>query len=69
MLTLLILDTDSSPGVGALLVVFSRNHNFIAQKLLEINENGRFTVGPENLTEVEQDEQLFQTARLINGGW
>ncbi|KAJ2964381.1 hypothetical protein NQZ79_g710 [Umbelopsis isabellina] len=61
-------DTDSSPGVGALLVVFSRNHNFIAQKLLEINENGRFTVGPENLTEAEQDEQLFQTARLINGG-
>ncbi|CAM0143185.1 hypothetical protein VKS41_008641 [Umbelopsis sp. WA50703] len=55
-------------GVGALLVVFSRNHNFIAQKLLEINENGRFTVGSDNLTSAEQDEQLFQTARLINGG-
>jgi hypothetical protein len=62
-------DTNPSSGVGALLVVFSRNHNFIAQKLLEINENGRFTVGSDNLTSAEQDEQLFQTARLINGGW
>lgn len=56
-------------GVGALLVVFSRNHNFIARKLLELNENGRFTVGPGLMTEAEQDEALFQTARLVNGGW
>ncbi|KAG2185399.1 hypothetical protein INT44_002190 [Umbelopsis vinacea] len=55
-------------GVGALLVVFSRNHNFIAKKLLELNENGRFTVGPGLLNEEQQDEALFQTARLINGG-
>jgi hypothetical protein len=50
-------------------VVFSRNHNYITNKLLELNENGRFTVGPGLLTEEEQDEALFQTARLINGGW
>jgi hypothetical protein len=50
-------------------VVFSRNHNFIAKQLLERNENGRFTVGPGLLNEEQQDEALFQTARLINGGW
>ncbi|KAG1146499.1 hypothetical protein G6F37_004668 [Rhizopus arrhizus] len=57
-------------GVGALMVVFSRNHNYIAKKLLEINENKRFSYGPGNAlaTEEEQDEKLFQTARLINNG-
>jgi hypothetical protein len=30
----------------ALLVLFSRNHNYIAQKLLEINERGRWTNPP-----------------------
>ncbi|ORX79734.1 heme peroxidase [Basidiobolus meristosporus CBS 931.73] len=52
------------PGVGALLIVFSRNHNFIAQKLLEINQDNRFSA---NRGEDVQDEHLFQTARLING--
>lgn len=57
-------------GVAALLVVFSRNHNHIAKKLLEINENGRFSYGPGEAlaTEEEQDEKLFQTARLVNNG-
>lgn len=57
-------------GVAALIVVFSRNHNYIAKKLLEINENGRFSYGPGKsiATEEEQDEALFQTARLINNG-
>ncbi|RCH99002.1 hypothetical protein CU097_013452 [Rhizopus azygosporus] len=57
-------------GVAALMVVFSRNHNYIAKKLLEINENGRFSYGPGKpiATEEEQDEALFQTARLINNG-
>ncbi|KAF7721850.1 hypothetical protein EC973_004058 [Apophysomyces ossiformis] len=58
------------PGVGALMVLFSRNHNFIAQRLLEINENERFSYGPGNALkdETEQDEVLFQTARLVNNG-
>ncbi|KAG1459718.1 hypothetical protein G6F46_007530 [Rhizopus delemar] len=58
------------PGVSALIVVFSRNHNYIAKKLLEINENERFSYGPGKAlaTEEEQDEKLFQTARLINNG-
>ncbi|KAI7908310.1 heme peroxidase [Cokeromyces recurvatus] len=57
-------------GVAALMVVFSRNHNYIAKKLLEINENKRFSYGPGQLlkTKEEQDEVLFQTARLINNG-
>ncbi|OBZ84824.1 Psi-producing oxygenase A [Choanephora cucurbitarum] len=58
------------PGVAALLVMFSRNHNFIAKKLLEINENERFSYGPGKplKNKQEQDEHLFQTARLINNG-
>lgn len=57
-------------GVAALIVVFSRNHNYIAQKLLEINENERFSYGPGKrlATAEQQDEELFQTARLINSG-
>ncbi|CAO3606971.1 unnamed protein product [Cunninghamella blakesleeana] len=56
------------PGVAALLVLFSRNHNYIAQQLLEKNENGRFTFGPGKplATEKDLDEELFQTARLVN---
>ncbi|CAO3588371.1 unnamed protein product [Absidia cylindrospora] len=56
------------PGVGALLVLFNRNHNYAAKHLLEINENGRFNYGPGEMlaTVEEQDEELFQTARLIN---
>ncbi|KAI8066365.1 heme peroxidase [Gongronella butleri] len=56
------------PGVGALLILFSRNHNYIAKTLLEKNENGRFTVGPRNRLKDEKDldEELFQTARLVN---
>lgn len=53
------------------MVLFSRNHNYIAKKLLEINENEQFSYGPGNMlaNEEEQDEKLFQTARLINNGW
>lgn len=52
------------------MVLFSRNHNYIAKKLLEINENERFSVGMGKrlASEEEQDEKLFQTARLINNG-
>ncbi|KAK9711996.1 hypothetical protein K7432_007431 [Basidiobolus ranarum] len=52
------------PGVAALLIVFSRNHNFIAQKLLEFNQDNRFNA---SRGEEAQDELLFQTARLVNG--
>lgn len=58
-------------GVAALLVLFSRNHNYICQQLLEKNENGRFSYGPGKplATEKDLDEELFQTARLVNNAW
>jgi hypothetical protein len=34
------------PHTSALLVLFCRNHNFIAEKLLQINEKNRFTNPP-----------------------
>ncbi|KAF9047120.1 heme peroxidase [Hymenopellis radicata] len=59
------------PACSVLLVLFCRNHNFIAKKLFEINERGTFvdpsTLAPERLS--AQDEEIFQTARLINCGW
>ncbi|KAF0386431.1 linoleate diol synthase [Gigaspora margarita] len=44
------------PGVGSLLILFSRNHNYIADYLYK---TGIF----------KDDEHLFQTARLINCGY
>lgn len=49
-------------GVTALIVLFNRNHNYLADNLLRIDENARFST----LEEKERDEALFQTARLIN---
>ncbi|KAI0079537.1 heme peroxidase [Panus rudis PR-1116 ss-1] len=58
------------PAASALLVVFSRNHNYIANMLLQINERGRWTdPPPEDPTKrADQDEEIFQTARLVNCG-
>ncbi|KAL3487811.1 heme peroxidase [Aspergillus germanicus] len=55
------------PGVAAILIIYNRFHNYAAKMLLAINEGGRFSVGY-NMSEDEQDEALFQTARLITGG-
>ncbi|KAK4702162.1 linoleate 10R-lipoxygenase, partial [Phenoliferia sp. Uapishka_3] len=56
------------PHVVALLVMFCRNHNFLANKLFLINENNAFKPVSELTTEAaaKQDEVLFQTAKLIN---
>lgn len=61
------------PAVCVLLVLFSRNHNYIAKKLFEINERGHL-VDPETIKNdhaklMAQDEWIFQTARLINAQW
>ncbi|KAF5328311.1 hypothetical protein D9611_014635 [Ephemerocybe angulata] len=65
------------PAVCTLLVLFNRNHNYIAAKLLEINERGNW-VDPKTLSPdvpaskaklIAQDEEIFQTARLVNCGW
>ena len=63
------------PGVGALLIMFNRYHNYVVEQLAAINEGGRFTENPRKVT-VERygetinkrDDDLFQTARLITCG-
>jgi len=60
------------PGVGALLIMFNRYHNYVVEQLALINENGRFTESSRQI-EVERygekinkrDDDLFQTGRLI----
>ncbi|KAL0061354.1 hypothetical protein AAF712_011812 [Marasmius tenuissimus] len=58
------------PCASALLVILSRNHNFVADTILKINERGRWTDPPpeDPTARAKQDEEIFQTARLINGG-
>lgn len=58
------------PAASALLVVFSRNHNYIANMLLKINERGRWTDPPPSnpAKHAQQDEEIFQVARLVNSG-
>ncbi|THU89914.1 heme peroxidase [Dendrothele bispora CBS 962.96] len=58
------------PATCALLVLFSRNHNFIAQKILNINERGNLQ-SPSSLTSnssalKSQDDEIFHRARLVN---
>ncbi|KIJ55788.1 hypothetical protein M422DRAFT_152180 [Sphaerobolus stellatus SS14] len=66
------------PATAVILVLFNRNHNYIAQKLLEINERGTWVDPATKLTgddpkivkkRLAQDEEIFQTARLINCTW
>ncbi|EMC94912.1 hypothetical protein BAUCODRAFT_518221 [Baudoinia panamericana UAMH 10762] len=38
------------PGVGAVLVMFNRYHNYVVEQLAAINEDGRFTEDPKHLT-------------------
>ncbi|QRV95471.1 heme peroxidase [Ceratobasidium sp. AG-Ba] len=59
------------PAACTILVLFNRNHNFVARKLYLINEAGTFK-DPDTLTEEQkraQDHVLFNTARLINVGF
>ncbi|EXJ63935.1 hypothetical protein A1O7_00270 [Cladophialophora yegresii CBS 114405] len=63
------------PGVGALLIMFSRFHNHVAENLARIDEGGRFSniLHPPDRAkpadaEKLHDEALFQTARLVTGG-
>ncbi|KAG6865223.1 hypothetical protein C0991_004346 [Blastosporella zonata] len=58
------------PATSVLLVLFSRNHNYIAERLLKINERRLWSDPPptDPAKRALQDEQIFQTARLVNGG-
>ncbi|CAE6469047.1 unnamed protein product [Rhizoctonia solani] len=58
------------PASAALLVLWNRNHNYIADTILGINEQDKWKFPPpEDAGErAAQDEEIFQTARLINCG-
>ncbi|CEJ62348.1 Putative Psi-producing oxygenase A [Penicillium brasilianum] len=58
------------PGVGVLLIMFNRFHNYVAEQLAQINEGGRFTKPNESNTKAYAtwDNDLFQTARLVTCG-
>jgi len=58
------------PATSVLLVLFSRNHNYVAQRLLKINERKRWSDPPpkDDILRARQDEEIFQTAKLVNCG-
>ncbi|KAJ7049433.1 heme peroxidase [Mycena amicta] len=58
------------PAACALLVLLSRNHNYTAQKILEINENGTYkTEFKSDIEKLAQDDEIFNRARLVNCGY
>ncbi|PYI02221.1 heme peroxidase [Aspergillus sclerotiicarbonarius CBS 121057] len=58
------------PGVGVLLLMFNRFHNYVVENLATINEGGRFTKPNESYAEAyaKYDNDLFQTGRLVTCG-
>ncbi|KAI0696645.1 heme peroxidase, partial [Cytidiella melzeri] len=59
------------PSACALLVLLNRNHNYIADKILSINEKGHYRPlhQMDETTMLSQDEEVFQRARLVNCGF
>ncbi|KAI0338309.1 heme peroxidase [Trametopsis cervina] len=59
------------PSACALLILLCRNHNYIADKILRINEKGHYRE-PSQMDEqdrLSQDDEIFQRARLVNCGF
>ncbi|TFY60825.1 hypothetical protein EVJ58_g4902 [Rhodofomes roseus] len=56
------------PSTAALLVLFCRNHNFVASRILAVNERATFADPAKMDLEARaaQDEEVFQRARLVN---
>ncbi|KAJ7853500.1 heme peroxidase [Mycena olivaceomarginata] len=54
------------PSACALLVLLSRNHNYSAQKILEINEQGTYNQFQNDAEKLAQDDEIFNRARLVN---
>jgi hypothetical protein len=42
---------------------------FIAQRLLDINENGNLKAAPNKEEEMLQDDEIFHRSRLVNCGY
>jgi linoleate 10R-lipoxygenase len=55
------------PAPSVLLVIFCRNHNYICDMLLKINERKTWCdpVPTDAKLLAKQDEEIFQTARLV----
>ena len=66
------------PGVGGLLIMFNRYHNYVVEQLALINEDGRFSLRKKEEDQKvkryndeiidRRDDDLFQTGRLITCG-
>ncbi|RXW15244.1 hypothetical protein EST38_g10604 [Candolleomyces aberdarensis] len=58
------------PAVGALIILFNRNHNYIAGQLLKLNEKKKWSPYPisDAAKAMQQDDEIFETARLVNCG-
>ncbi|KAK7062576.1 hypothetical protein VNI00_000064 [Paramarasmius palmivorus] len=59
------------PASCALLVLLCRNHNYVADKILSINERRTFK-DPKSLSDDDraaQDTEIFQRARLVNSAY
>lgn len=60
------------PGVGLLLIMFNRFHNWTVEQLALIDEAGRFSSirnkAPLAEKDTRYDNALFQTGRLVTGG-
>ncbi|EJU01026.1 linoleate diol synthase [Dacryopinax primogenitus] len=59
------------PTTAVLLVLLCRNHNYIAEKILSINENGNFQNPPpqDEVAKRAQDDEIFERTRLVNCGF
>ena len=60
------------PGVGVLLIMFNRFHNYVVEQLATINDSGRFSkvrgVPVSDAVDSKYDNDLFQTGRLVTCG-
>ncbi|QIW96819.1 hypothetical protein AMS68_002337 [Peltaster fructicola] len=62
------------PGVGAILIMFNRYHNWVVEQLAAINEGHRFDKTNKKFSKHDgierdqRDEDLFQTGRLVTCG-
>lgn len=70
---------NQPPGVTCYLIMYNRFHNYVAEQLLAIDENSRFglpkgavwerlSAEDKKKAQIRQDEDLFQTARLVTCG-
>ncbi|KAF8958408.1 heme peroxidase [Flammula alnicola] len=60
------------PASCALLVLLNRNHNFVAQRILDIDEDKKYTNPPKfekEANKIAQDDEIFHRARLVNCGY